>query len=618
MTQVGHTMQGRGVYIGAHSKEAMPATAASAGYIVIFDGTLYNRSTLRDHFARFRGQPENDAELALWAYREWGEEMLHQIKGIFALIIWSGDRDTLLCMRDPFGAYPLFFTETTGALWLSISIEALLQQPRVSGDVNRAALAESLCHRWPKPEETFFQAIKRVPPGHVMRMQNGGRQLYQYWDPAPEGTPVDSMTEEELEQFDELLEQAVERCLVPDRAGIFLSGGLDSVSVGVVAADVAKREGWLPAWALSLAFPHPSCNEEAVQRSAADGLGLPHVVVPFTEAAGSQGLLRSNLEISETWPAPLQNPWLAAYYHLGGEGQRRGCRVILTGIGGDDWLTVNTDYMADLIRGLNARESYRFVRNILQSYALPRLAMLRFLVWRSGILPLLALQGRRLVRSVAPDRLNALRRWRLTRLQSTPKWVAPDPELRQHLNQRTEERVERTLRRAEPEGPYGFYNYNVMSQTFAQPMAAMEQEEYFEIGRRLGLRIAHPYWDPDLVAFLCQIPPRLLLRGGREKGLVRETVAQRLPAVGFAQHKKVSASDYFKSILLAEGPNVWAKTGGTTALIDLGVIDAAEIDAIMASSLSSSQLREVHRVWEVLNLETWVRSRLRVSHKEDL
>jgi hypothetical protein len=40
----------------------------------------------------------------------------------------------------------------------------------VSSALNRAALADYFLDRFPRLEETFFEAVKRVPPGHVLRL----------------------------------------------------------------------------------------------------------------------------------------------------------------------------------------------------------------------------------------------------------------------------------------------------------------------------------------------------------------------------------------------------------------------------------------------------------------
>jgi len=136
----------------------------------------------------------------------------------------------------------------------------------------------------------------------------------------------------------------------------------------------------------------------------------------------------------------------------------------------------------------------------------------------------------------------------------------------------------------------------------------MEQEEEFETGRRMGLRVLSPYWDEALVAFLLRIPPRLLQKGGREKGLVRQTLARRFPRLGFGGQRKLSALAFFQTMLRQEWPAAWQKMGGTPALADLGIIDGKRIDTVMAESFSSNRWRALQLTWEVLCLEAWTRA----------
>lgn len=37
-------------------------------------------------------------------YERFGEDLLDQLRGIYALVLWDGDRDTLIAARDRTGA----------------------------------------------------------------------------------------------------------------------------------------------------------------------------------------------------------------------------------------------------------------------------------------------------------------------------------------------------------------------------------------------------------------------------------------------------------------------------------------------------------------------------------
>src|SRR5215217_4028817 len=155
----------QGPFPADEATHAPPTVAEGASCKVVFDGVLYNRKELGDRFEASSSLPAtDDADLILRAYLHWGEDILHKVKGIFALFIWDGRRNVLLCARDPLGLYPLFYADSKSGLVFSTSIEALIRHPHVSDAVNRPALADYLCNRWPKPEETYFEAVNRVSP----------------------------------------------------------------------------------------------------------------------------------------------------------------------------------------------------------------------------------------------------------------------------------------------------------------------------------------------------------------------------------------------------------------------------------------------------------------------
>jgi asparagine synthetase B (glutamine-hydrolysing) len=417
-----------------------------------------------------------------------------------------------------------------------------------------------------------------------------------YWDPTPPGQPIQWIREDELDCFDALLDTAVERCYRQGKTGIFLSGGFDSISIAAVSADGTRRHRHPAPVALSLAFPTPECSEEDIQRGVARTLGLGHEVLPFDEAVAPDGVLARALEMTRGWPAPILNTWMPAYTPLVRFGQRRGVSVILTGSGGDEWLSVSPYLSADLMKQRDVAGWWRFVRAWKRSYRVSWPQVMRGAVSTFGARPLA---------SQLLDRV-AHHRWTMSRvrrvMKETPAWVAPDLFLRRQLKNRAEQ----GLMPLHPEG--GFYLQEIRA-GMDHPLMALELEETFELGRRLGVKILHPYWDADLVDMLYRTPPRLLNRGGRSKGLVRDSVARRFPSLGFKRQKKVVATSFFRSILSREGPAAWKQLGGVRALADLGVVDPAATESTFAAIMSGQDPESIYGLWDVLSLETWVRSR---------
>jgi asparagine synthetase B (glutamine-hydrolysing) len=579
--------------------EPIPEVARQGDCDAVVAGFLLSREGVA-----LDGRELSDAELIAVAYSRDGPAVLPRLRGSFALVLTDRLRREVLCLRDPLGTNPLFYAKVGSKILLSPSLERLRAHEDVPSDLNAAALVDHLCHRWPDPGETLFASIRRVPVAHLLRIGADGFDIEQYWQ-LP--TPEDWIDDDELDSFEVLFEQAVARPATLGRTGVFLSGGFDSVSVAAIANDLATQRGGPLPLALSLGFPHPDCDEQDVQRWVASTLQLQQILMPFDDAVAPRGLVATGIELSARLPLPLLNPWRPAYVSLARAGRANGCDLILTGAGGDEWLTVNPMYMADLLRSGNVIGAASFARTLLRSYRRSRPEMIRFLAWHAGLRPLILLAGRNVVRRLGRDAIPRKRRRDLRNL--APPWVAPSGTLARHVAERIEQCVEQRMREPEPKGGYGFY-FRGMDSPVLHPERSREQEEEFAIGRDLGLSIQHPYWDPDLVSFLCRVPPRLLLANGREKGLVREATNRRFPGAGFERQRKVSAVTFFRERLEAEALPHWREMGGATALASLGIVDPEVVESAATAPSPAGRLRRLNELWELMALEAWARRRL--------
>jgi asparagine synthase (glutamine-hydrolysing) len=574
---------------GPGAEAALELVAADGPLHVLLDGVLHG-----DEGGAAAGAAA--ARRVLAAYRHDGESAIEQLRGTFATVVWDGERRSLLAARDPLGIHPLFWAEAGGCLYVSSSFAALRGHPAVGGDLHREVLAEFVAARFLDAQETVVRAIRRVPPGHVLRVSGTAREARRYWHPGPQG-PEDWVTEDRLEEFDVLFTRAVDRCLARGPAGIFLSGGLDSVSVAAVARERSRRAGLPAPWALSLAFPGDA-NEEDVQRGVAAQLGLPQHMVGLEQAVAPGGVLGTALDLSRSWPAPLTNYWTPAYQRLARDGRERGCRVILTGTGGDEWLGVTPYYAADLLRRGDVRGLMTLWANLQRSYPVPRLLMARNLLWRFGVRDLLAATAARGLERAAPG---LLRRRRLRRLHvATPSWIAPERALRRSMD-------ERALAAQRPPSGRDLY-WREMDEALDHPLTSLEVEETYESGRRTGVPVLQPFWDADLVRFLVRTPPELLNRGGRSKSVVRDMVARQVPGLGFERQRKVSATSVALGAMFEAAEPAWRQLGGVPCLGELAIVDAGLLESEMKRIVAERDRRNAYRLWYALTVEAWLQS----------
>jgi asparagine synthase (glutamine-hydrolysing) len=576
-------------------ESARVTTAGDETCAVVFAGLLHNEADLQ----ALVGQPEieSPSALVLAGYRRLGRAVLDRLRGVFAVILWDRASGTGFCARDQVGHHPLFYASRNSALYLSDSIKTLLSLEEVSGEVNRAALADHFCFRWPDPSETYFTDVRRVPASHLLRVGGAGLSLERYWDPVPPGEDARWVTDDEIDRFDELFSQAVDRCLAVGRPGIFLSGGIDSVSVAAEATQKTRAGGQATPWALSMAYSDPSCNEEPVQQGVARALGLEQVMLDFEAVLPEGGLLASATALSRQRPAPLQSFWAPGYLRLAGEGRNRGCETILTGHGGDEWLGVGPIYAADLLRSLDVAGLARMFASYRRSYPTRPAKLVYRLLWKWGARPLVANAVWKVVTAHLPAVGAARRRHCLE--AGTHNWVAPDAALRAELLRRGEEWW--------PERANGSHYLHATRLALDNPLVTIAMEETFENGRELGMDILAPFADADLVDFLYRTPPRLLDKGGRAKGLVRERLAREFPELGFGRQRKINATSYVGSMIARELTSAWQATGGVERLSEFGIVDSERVQPTLAAALGGDR-RAQHHAWEMLNLESWLRS----------
>jgi asparagine synthetase B (glutamine-hydrolysing) len=213
---------------------------------------------------------------------------------------------------------------------------------------------------------------------------------------------------------------------------------------------------------------------------------------------------------------------------------------------------------------------------------------------------------------IAPGTLRA-RKLRKART-SIPSWIAPDAELRDRIVERAlnaDPRLAGGARGRPPRRRYARFYFDELRRSLDHPLVVLELEETFEQGRRVGAAIRAPYWDADVLELLYRTPPELLNRGGRAKGLVRESLARRFPNLGFERQRKVTSVRFATSLLFSETAEAWRAVGRPRALAEAGVVDPKSVElAVERVATAETNPRSAQTIWDILNLEVWLRSRV--------
>ena len=432
-----------------------------------------------------------DSELILRTYAKWGAACVEHLRGDFSFAIWDSHTKHLFCARDQFGIKPFYYASVGSVVIFSNTLDCIRRHPAVSGRLNDLAIADFLLFDMIREQEaTSFADIQRLPPAHTLACTQGGISLRRYWVLPVSAQIHHKRPSEYVEQFRELLDQAVADRLRTNNVGVLMSGGLDSPTVAASAKRILSRDGSAAGLcAYTAVFKNLIPDEE--RRYA--GLVAEALKIPIQfHADDGVGLWQQLNHESNCWPEPVHSPgWGGEQAQLRQIAARN--RVAFTGFGADPALSCLLS-----VHFLQLLKKRQF------GYALA--AAMRYLA-AEGRFSRLYLRTR-------------LQRWFASKSQTPyyPGWLNKDLEKRLGLRERWD-----TLTRATtPNAAVRSVAYEAMVDPFWPSLF-----EGCDSGvTRVPVEVCHPFFDLRLVDFLLALPA---LPWCSDKELLREAARGILP-----------------------------------------------------------------------------------------
>ncbi len=213
-------------------------------YIVTFNGEIYNYLELKQELKDvYEFKTNTDTEVLLAAYQHWGEACLNKFNGMFSFAIWDREKKKLFCARDRVGIKPFYYTYNNDTIAFASEIKALIAMG-VEKKINEGILFDYLRYGlYDHTDETFFEGVRVLPPGHYLIFSGGKLEIKKYWDLADVKIQKDISEEEVEKTFRELLQNAIELRFRSDvKVGLNLSSGLDSNSLYHYALAVTNED----------------------------------------------------------------------------------------------------------------------------------------------------------------------------------------------------------------------------------------------------------------------------------------------------------------------------------------------------------------------------------------
>src|SRR6185437_6237749 len=159
---------------------------------VVFNGEIYNHHELRSRLAaRHALRSRADTEVLVHLYEERAENLVTELRGMFAFAIWDDRSNRLTIARDRLGIKPLYYWMSDGGIAFASELRSFLALPQFPRAIDRAAVHEYLAFGYVPDPACIFQGVHKLPPGHLLTWsRDRGLDVRQYWSAARPEMPV--------------------------------------------------------------------------------------------------------------------------------------------------------------------------------------------------------------------------------------------------------------------------------------------------------------------------------------------------------------------------------------------------------------------------------------------
>jgi asparagine synthase (glutamine-hydrolysing) len=198
---------------------------------VIFNGEIYNFPEIKRELQglghSFR--TNSDTEVIVHGYKQWGDDLLNRLNGMFGLAIWDVRQKRLVLARDPFGIKLIYYRIEGDTLYFGSEIRPIRAVMPGKAEIDPNALNLFLRYRFTASPYTILKGVRKLAPGTKLTVQNGVCQVSRWYQFKPEPFVPAKSPQQAKEELLSLYKDAIKRQLISDvPVGLLLSGGNDS------------------------------------------------------------------------------------------------------------------------------------------------------------------------------------------------------------------------------------------------------------------------------------------------------------------------------------------------------------------------------------------------------
>lgn len=333
-----------------------------------------------------------DGNIMYQAYLNWGIDCLKHFRGSFSMAVYEYASKTLYLASDSAASRCLYYHKNNSMVVFSTLLAPIrslcLNLPLNTNYIKDFLVAPQLLPGF-SPTETPYQNIYKLNPGTYLQITKDSLKEISYWSPSVSLADLDFKNAAEYgSYFRKLYQECVSDVLRSSgNIGIALSSGLDSSSVGALAADcLDQSQNSLYAYTY-VPFEKPtSNNKDNILDETEDVMKIvsmhPNIIPHFMNTCGNNCLsciMPETQFLEIPFKAFGNMPSLCEIYKHAAED---GCRIVLTGQYGNS--SVSYGEIQHILYDLYASKHYltflKYINNYAQTVKVSRKQLLKYYV----------------------------------------------------------------------------------------------------------------------------------------------------------------------------------------------------------------------------------------------
>lgn len=303
---------------------SQPMYNEDGSIVICFNGEIYNYQPIKEMLIE-KGhvfKSHADTEVLIHLYEEKGEEMLNDLRGMFAFAIYDMKNKKLFAARDFFGIKPFYYGVFNNHLLFGSEIKSFLAFPDFKKEVNTVALENYLTFQYSVLDETFFKGVYKLKPGHYLVYKDGKIDVKRYFQPKFE--PEKAGLQDTIKKIEDVMLDSVKTHKISDiEVGSFLSSGVDS---SFVAATFKGDKTF------TVGFDYEKYNEIGYAEKLSEKVGIDNYskIISTDEYWDSLGKIQYHMD------EPLADPAAIALYFVSQTASKY-VKVSMSGEGADEF-----------------------------------------------------------------------------------------------------------------------------------------------------------------------------------------------------------------------------------------------------------------------------------------